>query len=219
MKGKWIAALAAAALLVGPGAGLAQKIKAKKRGPLVAVMDFEYGTLHDWWWGEYDIGKGMSDQVVDALLEDGTFRVVERKKIDAVLAEQDFSRSDRADPKTALKIGKALGVQYIIAGSITKFSTEKKSVGGRIKGIGLGVGKAKSEVNLTARIIDTTTGEILASAEGHGESGKGGSIDFSKGGTSFDMGSSEFRKSALGDAQKLACQSLVAKLVAKIELE
>ena len=39
--------------------------RSKKR-PLVAVMDFDYGTI-DNWWGQYDIGKGMADQVVDAL--------------------------------------------------------------------------------------------------------------------------------------------------------
>ena len=44
----------------------------------------------------------------------------------------------------------------------------------RVKGVGLGAKKAKSEVNITARIIDATTGEILVSAKGHGESSKGG---------------------------------------------
>src|SRR5262249_52499141 len=47
----------------------------------VAVMDFDFGTVHEHWWGDYDIGKGMADQVVDALVNDGTFRVIERKKL------------------------------------------------------------------------------------------------------------------------------------------
>ena len=81
----------------------------------VAVMDFDYGTI-DNWWGQYDLGKGMADQVVDALVNDGTFRVIERKKLDTVLAEQDFSQSDRADPSAAKlsKVGKVLGVRYIV---------------------------------------------------------------------------------------------------------
>ena len=52
----------------------------------------------------------------------------------------------------------------------------------RVKGIGLGGSKAKSEVALTARVIDATTGEILISAKGLGESSKGGGVDFAKGG-------------------------------------
>ena len=50
----------------------------------VAVMDFDFGTI-DNWWGQYDLGKGMADQVVDALVNDGTFRVIERKKLDTCL--------------------------------------------------------------------------------------------------------------------------------------
>jgi curli biogenesis system outer membrane secretion channel CsgG len=201
MKGKLLAGLAAMALV-----GLVHPAVAQNKRVSVAVMDFDYGTI-DHWWGQYDIGKGMADQVVDALVNDGSLRVIERKKLDTVLAEQDFSASDRADPSAAKmsKIGKVLGIRYIIAGSITKFSTEKKNVGGTLKGFGLGVGKAKTEVNLTARLIDTTTGEILVSAKGHGESKKGGGLAFGHGGTSFDMGSSEFRESALGDAQEQAC--------------
>ena len=214
MRGKLLAfvtALAAASAVSG-----AVSAQSKPKRIAVAVMDFDYGTL-DHWWGTYDIGKGMSDQVVDALVNDGSFRVIERKKLDTVLAEQDFAQSDRADPSAAklAKVGKVLGVRYIIAGSITKYSTERKNVGGSLKGIGLGVGKAKSEVNLTARMIDATTGEILISAKGHGESKKGGGLSFAKGGTSFDMGSDEYRTSALGEAQEMACNELVRAIVAR----
>src|SRR4029453_5313387 len=148
----------------------------------VAVMDFDFGTI-DNWWGQYDLGKGMADQVVDALVNDGTFRVIERKKLDTVVAEQDFSRSDRADPSAAKlsKVGKVLGVRYILSGSITKFSTESRGGAVAVHGIGLGGKKAKSEVNLTVRMIDTTTGEIIISAKGHGESGKGGGASLAQG--------------------------------------
>jgi curli biogenesis system outer membrane secretion channel CsgG len=182
----------------------------------VAVMDFEFGTI-DNWWGQYDLGKGMADQVVDALVNDGTFRVIERKKLDTVLAEQDFSRSDRADPSAAKlsKVGKVLGVRYVLTGSITKFSTETRGGAVRVKGIGLGGKKAKSEVNLTVRLVDTTTGEILVSAKGHGESGKGGGAAFSKGGFGVGTDSEEWRTSGLGEAQERATTDLVAQIVAK----
>src|SRR5512134_1331360 len=182
----------------------------------VAVMDFDYGTI-DNWWGQYDLGKGMADQVVDELVNDGTFRVIERNKLDTVLAEQDFAQSDRADPSAAklARIGKVLGVKYIIAGSITKFSTESRGGGVRVKGIGLGGKKTKSEVALTARVIDATTGEIVASAKGLGESSKGGGFDFSKGGFGVGTNSEEWRQSGLGDAQEKACTMFVESLVAK----
>jgi curli biogenesis system outer membrane secretion channel CsgG len=212
MRVKLIAGLAVALACVG----LAGTAQAQSKRPAVAVMDFDYGTV-DNWWGQYDIGKGMADQVIDALVNDGTFRVIERKKLDTVLAEQDFAQSDRADPSAAkvAKIGKVLGVKYIIAGSITKFATEKRGAGVRVKGIGLGGAKAKSQVALTARIIDVTTGEIVASAKGLGESDKGGGFDFSKGGFGVGTNAEEWRQSGLGDAQERACTEFVAAIVAK----
>jgi curli biogenesis system outer membrane secretion channel CsgG len=205
-----VAAVAAAAAMTGS----AQAQGAKR--PTVAVMDFDYGTV-DNWWGQYDIGKGMADQVVDALVNDGSFRVIERKKLDTVLAEQDFAQSDRADPSAAklAKIGKVLGVKYIIAGSITKFSTESRGGAVRVKGIGLGGKKAKSEVALTARVIDATTGEIMISAKGLGESSKGGGAAFSTSSFAAGTNSEEWRQSGLGDAQEKACTAFVTALVAK----
>lgn len=219
-----VAAFALATVgLVGPASA-----QSKSKRPTVAVMDFDYGAVNNWWsgvWGNYDIGKGMSDQVVDELVNDGSFRVIERKKLDTVLAEQDFAHSDRADPSAAKlsKVGKVLGVRYIITGTITKFATSDKKygAGGIIKGPigGFGLKKAKSEVELTARMVDTTTGEILISARGKGESKKGGGVTvggFGGGvGGGFSMGSSEYRASALGEAQEKACTDLVKKLVAR----
>jgi curli biogenesis system outer membrane secretion channel CsgG len=213
MRLKLIVGLAAAVAVAGMMVGSAE---AQSKRPLIAVMDFDYGTI-DNWWGQYDIGKGMADQVVNALVEDGSFRVIERKKLDTILAEQDFAASDRADPSAAklAKIGKVLGVKYILAGSITKFSTESRGGGVRVKGIGLGGKKTKSEVALTARVIDATTGEIMISAKGLGESSKGGGFDFSKGGFGVGTNSEEWRQSGLGDAQEKACIAFVAALVAK----
>ncbi|HJS59974.1 MAG TPA: CsgG/HfaB family protein [Vicinamibacteria bacterium] len=214
MNAKWVLGLGLASAVVVP----AGQAAAQATRPAVAVMDFEYGSI-DNWWGQYDIGKGMSDQVVDALVNDGSFRVIERKQLDTVLAEQDFAQSNRADPSAATlaKIGKIKGVKYIISGSITKFATESRGGAVRIKGIGLGGKKAKSEVNLTARVIDVTSGEIVASVKGHGESSKGGGASFATSGFGAGTDSEEWRNSGLGDAQEKACNDFVAQLVLKKE--
>src|SRR3974377_582822 len=83
-----------------------------------------------------DIGKGIADILVDKLVQDGAFSVIERKQLDKILAEQNFSNSDRADANTAAKIGKVLGVSAIIVGSITQFGRDDKST--NIGGGGIG---------------------------------------------------------------------------------
>jgi curli biogenesis system outer membrane secretion channel CsgG len=214
MKQRVVLSLAIGVAVLGlASSALAQAPKRQ----MVAVMDFDFGTVHEHWWGDYDIGKGMADQVVDALVNDGSFRVIERKKLDTVLAEQDFARSDRADPSAAklAKIGKVLGIKYVITGSITKFGGEQKGQGASFKGIGVGLGKAKTEVAITARMVDMTTGEILVSAKGLGVSKKGGGFSFSKGGTSVGQNTTDFHNSAIGEAQEMACNELVKQLVAK----
>jgi curli biogenesis system outer membrane secretion channel CsgG len=77
--------------------------------------------------------------VVNELVNDGTYSVIERKKMNLVMAEQNFSNSDRADASTAAKIGKLLSVNGMVVGSITQFGTEKKGFG--IGGIGGKFGK------------------------------------------------------------------------------
>jgi curli biogenesis system outer membrane secretion channel CsgG len=226
MKLRLVFGLGAALVAAAAMTGSAQAQGSKR--PTVAIMDFDYGAVNNWWsgvWGNYDIGKGMADQVVDEIVNDGSFRVIERKKLDTVLAEQDFAQSDRADPSAAklAKVGKVLGVRYIIAGSITKFATSDKKygggglVGGKLGGLGLK--KAKSEVTLTARMIDATTGEIMLSAKGEGISNKGGGVSVGGfgggGGAAFSMGSGEYKASALGEAQEQACKLLVQALIAK----
>src|SRR5262249_51549079 len=166
-------------------AWLAAPAAAQSRRPTVALLDLDYGTVQRWWEGNWDIGKGVADLIVDGLVEDGSFRVIERKRLDAILAEQNFSNSDRADPsaKTVAAIGKALGVKYLIVGSVTKFGLEdnSKSVGGAGFGSKFGIGKVgksegKANVAITARIVDTTTGEIMASAKGDGTSKRSGML-------------------------------------------
>jgi curli biogenesis system outer membrane secretion channel CsgG len=103
----------------------------KKR---VAVMNFDYGTVKTTvaaiFGTDQDVGKGITDLMVQKLVEDGKYSVIERAALDKIISEQNFSNSDRADPTSAAKIGRILGVDTIILGSITKFGRDDKQVGG-----------------------------------------------------------------------------------------
>jgi curli biogenesis system outer membrane secretion channel CsgG len=221
--------LLAMVLAGGVAAQSADAPPAKPKRVKVAVMDFDYGTITNHWWGDLDIGRGMADQVVDGLVNDGSVIVVERKKLDSILAEQDFTHTDRANPDAAAlsKLGRVYGVRYIVAGSITRFGSEQKSYGAGAAGAALGpIGmlgfkKAKTEVGLTVRVIEVSTGEIVAGAKGEGISKKGGGLSvggFGKlaGGASFSMASDDYKASAIGEAQEKACQQLLQELLTKV---
>jgi len=205
----------------------------KKR---VAVMNFDYATVQSGvsalFGSNQDVGKGIADLLVDKLVEDGTFSVIERKQLDKILAEQNFSNSDRADPNSAAKIGKVLGVGAIIVGSITQFGRDDKSTnigGGALGGVtgrfGIGgVKKSKSTavVQITARMIDTSTAEILASATSKNEASREGTGIIGSGGSwagagagALDMRSSNFGQTILGEATTKTVQDLATQLEAK----
>jgi curli biogenesis system outer membrane secretion channel CsgG len=202
----------------------------KKR---VAIMDFDYATVHGGvaalFGQDVDVGKGISDLLVTYLVKDGSYSVIERKALDKIMAEQNFSNSDRANPTSAAKIGKLLGVDAIVVGSITQFGNETKNtnLGGAGGGLvpyglgGFGHKKSKAIVALTARIVDIDTGEILAVAEGKGESarestsllgGGGGWHGFGSG--NADFGSSDFQSTIIGEAVKAAVEQTSSQVIA-----
>src|SRR5208337_2356247 len=92
---------------------------------LVAVLDFDYGTVRSavqaYFGTDQDVGKGISLLLEQKLVQDGKYRVVDRSTLDKILKERNFSNSDRADASTAAKIGRILGVNALIVGSITQF--------------------------------------------------------------------------------------------------
>ena len=187
----------------------------------VAILDFDYATVYSnvaaIFGTNVDVGKGVTDLLVTYLVKDGSYSVIERKALDKILAEQNFSNSDRADATSAAKIGKLLGVDAIIVGSITQFGNDTKNTG--VGGVGAGLGKlglggvsqkeSKAIVGLTARVVNVDTGEILAAAEGMGESkrtstsltgGGGGWGGFGAG--NVDFGNSDFQNTIIGEAVK-----------------
>jgi curli biogenesis system outer membrane secretion channel CsgG len=161
------------------------------------------------------IGIGVADLLVARLLEVPGIRVVERRRLDLMMSEQRLAGHDTT--------ANVLHARFIITGSVTRFGTEeRRGLGGLGGSFGLGVlgfKRPKTQVGLTARIIDATTGEIITSITGAGISTKGGSILIGGVGGGVGggiaVGSGEFRASALGEATEQAVDALVRDIVAK----
>jgi curli biogenesis system outer membrane secretion channel CsgG len=218
-------------IIAGLILGIAVTGSAQQKKKRVAVLNFEYGTVSSSvaqiFGTNVDIGKGIADLLVERLVNGGQYSVIERKALDKVLAEQNFSNSDRADPSSAAKLGRILGVDAIVIGSITQFGRDDKSqnigglgsVTGRF-GIG-GVGKreAKAVVAVSGRMVSTETAEILAVATGKGESTRGGTTLLGAGGSgtavgagAYDMSSSNFGNTIIGEATNKAVADMAGQL-------
>jgi curli biogenesis system outer membrane secretion channel CsgG len=172
----------------------------------VAIWEFENNAPTSWWYWK-DMGPAARNQIDTEFSENNllssTFTVVERDKLALVLKEQGLATAGAVDPTTAAKVGKILGVKYIILGGIDKFNVNNTR--GGIGGIGGNLVQAQATINL--RVIDTTTAERVVSLSADGEVRKGGG---------FFRGANLSREAEWGLAsetiQKVS-KDIVAKLV------
>lgn len=148
----------------------------KNKKVRVAVLDFDFSAVSNVsYLSLFDGGaSGVSDMLVNQLVRSGGYTVVERSKIDAILQEQNLGASGRVDSGTAAQIGRLLGVETVIFGSVTQMDLEKSRKGGGAFGLGASSDKTNAFVQLSVRMVNTTTGEILTVADGTGEASQGG---------------------------------------------
>jgi len=135
--------------------------------PKVAVLDFSNDTPF-----ESDVvGAGVTKILITALVKSKHYRVVERSMLKGVIEEQSLGVSGAVDAATASKLGKILGVDYIIMGSISEFGVKKSrtAVGyGENVDASVGVAKGTARIVLDVRVVDPNTAEIISVETGVG---------------------------------------------------
>lgn len=161
----------------------------------IAVLDFEGRR------GGNNLGKNFSDYLINKLIlpdrgihainsgflgmgkkkegrtfQEGTFTnvfdVVERSRISQVIEEQQLGMSGLINETQAVSIGKVLGVQAIVMGSVDYTnkdynSREKRTRTQNKQKVVVTVNCTKRDVHATvrARVIGTESGQILGSTE------------------------------------------------------
>ena len=115
-----------------------------------------------YWYRQQSVGEGMSDMITTALVNSGSYRVIERQELDEILKEQDLGQSGIVTAQSAAQLGKVLGVEIAVVGSVTEFGMKDNTTGGAIKGVGVGLRNTAAVVGLDCRLINTTTGEIIS---------------------------------------------------------
>lgn len=205
-----LAATILAFVLLAPGSALAKESKADKlKKPRVAVLDFPAASnawsCQGWANNEARLSNVLRDLFTTEILDsaNGKLRVVERERLKDIRSELSFQQSGEVEGATAQKIGKLLGVRYMVTGKVTRFACKKSGVSsgwgigaivGKVTGSGLAGDVAGSahmqKVNFTGRLdvrlIDTESGEILATFKEENETGDtsvkiaggGGEVDY-----------------------------------------
>jgi curli biogenesis system outer membrane secretion channel CsgG len=147
--------------------------------PRVAVLEFKNKADNQWWY--HGGAQAAQDVFVTELFKSGKFRVVDREQLDAIMQEKGLTLSGDVDPKTAMKIGKLLGVNYLLTGAVTEYGNTDVGGGGG----GVFAGKRKFVAALNARLINVSTGEVVWADEASQEEasikvsvfGVGGGVD------------------------------------------
>lgn len=189
----------------------------------VAVSKFENKVKNQWWDPSWNIGEGLAEMLTTELFKTGRVIVLERGAISDVVGEQQLGQTGLVRQETAAQTGQMLGAQVIVRGAITEFSQRYKGAGGGIKGPvgGVGVSTESAYVALDIRLIDATTGQVIASQSATGtapSTGFSGNIAGPPG-SGLAMGGEVFFSTPIGKATRAAISKAVAFILQKTPLE
>lgn len=119
------------------------------------------------WSGRFDVGEAWGTVMTDLLNQSGKFIVLGEKDMRGeAMDEQDFGASGRtAGGKKTPVTGQMTPAQLLVKGAITHVQDNTAGGGGGISfgGISVGGKGGKGEINATIYIVDSTTGQVLAS--------------------------------------------------------
>jgi len=182
----------------------------------ITVSKFEN---HSGWRGQWDLGHAWGAVLTDTLNQTGRFIVLGEKDMrNEAMREQDLAASGRtAGGGKVVVTGQMTPAQLLVKGEITHFADGTAGGGGGIgyKGVRIGAKGSKAEINVVMYIVDSTTGQVMASKKCYGEvTKKGLSIGLSKGGFHGDVGG--FKKTNAGKAVEKAVDEGVAFLTSSL---
>lgn len=142
----------------------------------IAVADFDVKAAK----AGGEIGSGLREMLVTALLNSSRFSVLERQALAAVMQEQELSASGASQAGAGgPQRGKIKTADLIITAAVTEFEPQASGgkagigggggVGSGILGGLLGASLNKAHMALDIRIVDTSTSEVLAATRVQGQ--------------------------------------------------
>jgi curli biogenesis system outer membrane secretion channel CsgG len=215
---KKIALMAFAISLAQTAALRADDAPAPAAGGLRFTIEVAKFENHANYSGPFQLSDTWGAMLTDSLQQTGHFIVLgEADMRDAAMKEQDFAASGRVvGGDKAPVTGNMTPAQLLIKGEITNFQTTSGSHQGiGFGGINLAMGGDTAEINTVIYVVDSTTGQVVASKKVIGTAKSSGmSVGFSNRDWSGDMGS--FKKTNVGTAMEKAIDDGVAFIVTQL---
>jgi len=164
---------------------------------------------------------GMTALLIDALGRDPHFVVVERPGLGSIQAEQQLAGVQAG---TGAATGSLIGASVIVRATVTKFEPAASgggiSIGGPMSALIAGRAGAKTQrslMEITLRLIDTTTGQVISTYRAQGfataSSADAGLVNSFTGATA---GAGMFRATPIGQAGQDAIDKAVAMIATEM---
>ena len=109
-------------------------------GEKATIAVVEFSNLSG---GVTDLGRLLSEELITKLFSTGKYKVIERFLLNKAIAEHKLQWQGVVDPKSAKELGKILGADAVVSGTIAD---------------------AGAALRVNARLISTETGEVLSVA-------------------------------------------------------
>ncbi|WP_083985289.1 CsgG/HfaB family protein, partial [Geofilum rubicundum] len=175
------------------------------------------------------LGFYIADLLTEELFSIDKFKVIDRQTLGLQMDEIAISQQGIIDEKEALRIGRTRGVDYFITGTVYEPDVVEISTGVPIKGIlgtaealsGINMGseyvsdvrtsQLRAIVNISLRVVNVETGEILFIASEMQQSFGRSQINLEQGalgGLQLKGGATSFLNTVTGQATKAALTNL-----------
>ncbi|MCX5752992.1 MAG: hypothetical protein NTW97_05020 [Candidatus Krumholzibacteria bacterium] len=129
-----------------------QLVCANETGPgtkTIAIMEFDNFSTGKYKEALGDLSKGLADFFEYDFSKFSGVKIVERDKLDYLLREAKLAEEGKIDPATAVRVGKMLGAQMMVFGSITQLDGKN--------------------ARMVVRVVNVETSEIMTTADKEGK--------------------------------------------------
>lgn len=221
------AALCMATIILACAAATANSATASAEayaGPKKTVFVDVIGAAESMAGGTQFVGTtndGLNAMLVEALIASGRFVVVERVALGDIQLEQDLAKNGATSADTAAAPGRMLGASAIVVATVTKFGAAASGSGvqlglpfGKLLGAMAGATSQNAIVEFNLRIIDTSTGQVVATSKASGTAAaSSATLSAINNQSGANVAANTFRNTPLGEAAGSAINAAVRQIV------